>query len=59
MVAIDSDGKVNVDDIMGSAPNEYEYEVYRVVNTIPKLKPATIKGIPVAISFDIERLIFR
>jgi hypothetical protein len=58
-LTVDSDGKVHVNDIMGSSPNEYEYEVYRVVNTLPVLKPAIIKGISSTISFRIPPLAFK
>jgi hypothetical protein len=58
-LTVDSDGKVHVNDIMGSSPNEYEYEVYRVVNTLPVLKPAIIKGISSTTSFRIPPLAFK
>lgn len=58
-VVVDSDGKVSVESIMGSAPDVYEYEVYRVINTLPVLQPATIKGIKSSIVFSLERLLIK
>lgn len=56
---VDSDGKVHVDFIGGSAPDKYEYEVYRLVNTLPLLKPASVKEIPAVSNIELKPLIFK
>lgn len=53
----DSDGKLSVETFNHSAPDDYEKEAERIVNTMPNLKPARIKGIPSAIRFSISLVI--
>lgn len=53
----DSDGKLSVEHFGCSAPNDYEKEAQRIINTIPNLKPARINGIPAAIRFSITLVI--
>ncbi|AWH84983.1 hypothetical protein HYN59_07530 [Flavobacterium album] len=58
-VIVDSDGHISVDKIMGSSPDEYEKEVYRVINSFPNIQPAMIHGIATSTSFGVGRLIFK
>ncbi|RWX03681.1 hypothetical protein [Flavobacterium cerinum] len=44
---IDSDGKTTPETFFGSSPDIYEDEVRRVIDEMPNIKPATIKGIPI------------
>jgi len=53
----DSDGKLSVEGFYRSAPDDYEKEAERIVNTMPNLKPARIKGMPAAIRFSISLVI--
>ena len=46
------DGKMRVEDIAGSS-KPFQDEVFRVVKKLPKIKPATKKGIPVTIHLNL------